>query len=305
MAVTISWNRKKFEVPIIDEQGSPAFNKTTLGALVEKCSKLTGVPVDRIKLLIAGGEKDGNNPSSGAGTTNGGGAERPGGKRKWEFFKNVGRSIDNALDDFVNWISGEDELNGERGSFGRTSNLAIKQNTSNPNISRSHSSRPHSQDPSNHHHPYAHPSPSSSNPNMQRSNTNSSAAPPQPPRPLPKEPQYKLAPEDAFLQKLEDVMSPLRSTIVPLIESYSALATSVIGGTAEGVTEKQLKFEHSRISELLLQSLLKLDGAVVPGENDDLRAKRKLCVKEVNALLDRTDGIKERVMDALKSRPAL
>ncbi|KAF7361759.1 BAG domain-containing protein [Mycena venus] len=48
--------------------------------------------------------------------------------------------------------------------------------------------------------------------------------------------------------------------------------------------------EHIRLSELLLQSLLRLDAIQTDGEWDAARRERKAAVKEVQALLDRLDG---------------
>lgn len=45
--------------------------------------------------------------------------------------------------------------------------------------------------------------------------------------------------------------------------------------------------EHIRLSELLLQSLLRLDAIQTDGEWDAARRERKAAVKEVQALLDR------------------
>jgi hypothetical protein len=56
MSVTIAWKNKKFEVPVHDQNGNPAFHKATLRYLIEHCSILTDVPHDRIKLLMSGGE---------------------------------------------------------------------------------------------------------------------------------------------------------------------------------------------------------------------------------------------------------
>lgn len=48
---------------------------------------------------------------------------------------------------------------------------------------------------------------------------------------------------------------------------------------------------HTRLSELLLQSLLRLDALHVSGADwPDARVQRKAAVKEVQGVLDRLDG---------------
>jgi len=51
-----------------------------------------------------------------------------------------------------------------------------------------------------------------------------------------------------------------------------------------------LELEHTRLAELLLQSLLRLDAINVEGEWEVARKERKAGVKEVQGLLDRLDG---------------
>lgn len=50
--------------------------------------------------------------------------------------------------------------------------------------------------------------------------------------------------------------------------------------------------EHARLSELLLQSLLRLDGLamITDGAWEDARRQRKDAVKEVQSLLDTLDA---------------
>ncbi|KAH8108039.1 hypothetical protein BXZ70DRAFT_913858 [Cristinia sonorae] len=52
----------------------------------------------------------------------------------------------------------------------------------------------------------------------------------------------------------------------------------------------ELEHEHTRLGELLLQSLLRLDAIQSEGEWEQARKERKGAVKEVQALLDRLDG---------------
>jgi len=48
--------------------------------------------------------------------------------------------------------------------------------------------------------------------------------------------------------------------------------------------------EHNRLSELLLQSLLRLDAIQTDGTWEAARLERKGAVKEVQGLLERLDG---------------
>lgn len=48
--------------------------------------------------------------------------------------------------------------------------------------------------------------------------------------------------------------------------------------------------EHTRLSELLLQSLLRLDAIPTDGAWEKARLERKGAVREVQGLLDRLDG---------------
>jgi len=66
---------------------------------------------------------------------------------------------------------------------------------------------------------------------------------------------------------------------------------------SETPTVFSLEKEHTRLAELLLQSLLRLDAIQTEGAWEDARAERKIAVKEVQGLLDRLDG-------GWKARPA-
>lgn len=47
---------------------------------------------------------------------------------------------------------------------------------------------------------------------------------------------------------------------------------------------------HTRLSELLLQALLRLDAITPEGAWEQARRERKVAVKEVQGVLDRLDG---------------
>lgn len=62
-----------------------------------------------------------------------------------------------------------------------------------------------------------------------------------------------------------------------------AVATFIKGEAADP------KKEHARLSELLLQSLLALDGLDTVKMTDETRMERKAAVNEVQDLLDQVD----------------
>lgn len=55
-------------------------------------------------------------------------------------------------------------------------------------------------------------------------------------------------------------------------------------------TFAQLQQSHARLSELLLQGLLRLDGIEIPPDLDGARQARKAAIKQVQKELDRVDG---------------
>jgi hypothetical protein len=67
---------------------------------------------------------------------------------------------------------------------------------------------------------------------------------------------------------------------------FPAQQTSAAGQTSTRSLEK----EHTRLAELLLQALLRLDAIATDGTWEDARRERKSAVKEVQGLLDRLDS---------------
>ena len=59
---------------------------------------------------------------------------------------------------------------------------------------------------------------------------------------------------------------------------------------AKDSSKVDLTQEHTRLGELLLQSLLRLDAINAEGEWEEARKERKSAVREVQGLLDRLDG---------------
>ncbi|KAK7053431.1 hypothetical protein VNI00_004057 [Paramarasmius palmivorus] len=88
--------------------------------------------------------------------------------------------------------------------------------------------------------------------------------------------------EQNTLSNINDELSTVRSTLVPDLHSFTT-----------SPTEK----EHLRLSELLLQSLLRLDAITPDPTWESARRDRKAAVKEVQTYIDQLD-------DAWRSRAA-
>ncbi|KAJ7680482.1 hypothetical protein DFH06DRAFT_1163199 [Mycena polygramma] len=111
--------------------------------------------------------------------------------------------------------------------------------------------------------------------------------PPQPqqaPPPKPPSKQKTSAPvrsEQAIISTIQTELANVREELSPAVDHLLA--------SAAGQQTPKPK-DHIRLSELLLQSLLRLDAIVTDGEWDAARKERKAAVKEVQALLDKLDG---------------
>jgi len=93
--------------------------------------------------------------------------------------------------------------------------------------------------------------------------------------------------EEKTIQTIHDELSQVRQTLVPPLKSLHA---TLDGSLADAVGKEELRQEHTRLGELLLQSLLRLDALSPESEWVDARKERKSAVKEVQALLDQLDG---------------
>ena len=73
-------------------------------------------------------------------------------------------------------------------------------------------------------------------------------------------------------------------------------------GTAKATAPPlpDIEMEHTRLGELLLQSLLRLDVLVLDGAWTDARRERKGAVRQVQTHLDRLDGGWKNRSDRLK-----
>jgi len=95
---------------------------------------------------------------------------------------------------------------------------------------------------------------------------------------------------DAFVQALaRSPSSPSSSSEYnePRIQAHAAAEPF----PAPAPATRPTPLDHTRLSELLLQSLLRLDALHVPGADwPEARMERKSAVREVQGVLDRLDG---------------
>ncbi|KAL1743358.1 hypothetical protein HDZ31DRAFT_65087 [Schizophyllum fasciatum] len=103
--------------------------------------------------------------------------------------------------------------------------------------------------------------------------------------------QAKQAPpprsEQSTINQIQSEMQNVRASLGRDLESLlGSLPQYHTAGTAQAAMDR----EHLRLAELLLQSLLRLDGIVAESEWQDARRERKEGVREVQSLLDRLDG---------------
>ncbi|KAF7315530.1 BAG domain-containing protein [Mycena indigotica] len=90
-------------------------------------------------------------------------------------------------------------------------------------------------------------------------------------------------PPPAAVRSEQSVISAIQSELATVRQDLSPAVDKLLLST-----QPQPK-EHLRLSELLLQALLRLD-AISTGEWEEARKERKVAVKEVQELLDRLDS---------------
>jgi len=79
-------------------------------------------------------------------------------------------------------------------------------------------------------------------------------------------------------------------SIISLIHSHLAAVRDALSPAVDLFQASPTSKEHSRLGELLLQSLLRLDGIATEPDWEHARRERKAAVREVQDLLDRLDG---------------
>ncbi|KAJ7703040.1 BAG domain-containing protein [Mycena rosella] len=105
-----------------------------------------------------------------------------------------------------------------------------------------------------------------------------------PPKPPPKHKSgAPVRTEHAVISTIQAELANVRAELSPAVDH-------LLASVADQQTPKAK--EHIRVSELLLQSLLRLDAITTDGEWEAARKERKAAVKEVQALLDSLDQIR-------------
>ncbi|KAG6335311.1 hypothetical protein ID866_3774 [Astraeus odoratus] len=134
-----------------------------------------------------------------------------------------------------------------------------------------------------------------------------------PPAPAPRPPPVKKEPqtEESTINAIHTELNRVRSMLVPDVDAFvlacsNPLATLPSSATSltpaskpaqetavpnNALSKAPTPLDHTRLSELLLQSLLRLDALCAPGvEWPDARQQRKAAVREVQGVLDRLDS---------------
>jgi len=96
--------------------------------------------------------------------------------------------------------------------------------------------------------------------------------------------------EQTAIKTIQDEMSQVRSNLLPSLRTLHATLAEAEGGGTIVADKDTLRQEHTRLGELLLQSLLRLDALQTDSEWLEARKERKTAVKEVQSLLDHLDG---------------
>ncbi|KAN0090799.1 hypothetical protein V8E55_004365 [Tylopilus felleus] len=125
-------------------------------------------------------------------------------------------------------------------------------------------------------------------------------------RPTTPAPKTRTVPltEENTIQAIRQELERVRETLVPDVDTFvRALAPRGVEDTGEGVVAEgkamglqrestvPTPLDHTKLSELLLQSLLRLDALHVSGADwPEARVQRKAAVREVQGVLDRLDG---------------
>ena len=96
--------------------------------------------------------------------------------------------------------------------------------------------------------------------------------------------------EQGTISAIKAELDRVRETLVPDVDAFvRALTPPESEPTPESTAPTPV--DHTRLSELLLQSLLRLDALHVSGADwPEARVQRKAAVREVQGVLDRLDG---------------
>ncbi|KAF9503772.1 hypothetical protein BS47DRAFT_1322788 [Hydnum rufescens UP504] len=96
--------------------------------------------------------------------------------------------------------------------------------------------------------------------------------------------------EQWTLKCIQAEVDTIRTTLKPSVDAFLAsLASDGDSTDKESKSRSSIMQTHAYLSEMLLQSLLRLDAIVPEGEWLEVRSARKEAVKEVQSILDRLD----------------
>ncbi|QRV79402.1 BAG domain protein [Ceratobasidium sp. AG-Ba] len=98
-------------------------------------------------------------------------------------------------------------------------------------------------------------------------------------------------PEAASIMKIQSEWESFRTKLLPDVQSFLKVLANP--PTARPPAE-ELKMNHKKFAELLLQALLRFDSFQPEGEWNKAREVRKGAVKEVQGMLDQLDGMWEQ-----------
>lgn len=105
------------------------------------------------------------------------------------------------------------------------------------------------------------------------------------------------------MEALARLLATEHMQVEPFIREYLNLAVNYLDPLhSEKPIEKQLKDAYAKASELLLQSLLKIDGIQAPQGSQLIRVKRKEAVQLIQSWLKVVDGIKSRIAHAQETQ---
>ncbi|KAH7339788.1 hypothetical protein B0J17DRAFT_656800 [Rhizoctonia solani] len=96
--------------------------------------------------------------------------------------------------------------------------------------------------------------------------------------------------EAATITKIQSEWDTFRSKLLPEVQSFLQILAAP---RQERPSPEELKQNHKKFAELLLQALLRFDSFQPEGEWSKAREVRKGAVKEVQGVLDKLDGMWE------------
>lgn len=101
--------------------------------------------------------------------------------------------------------------------------------------------------------------------------------------------------EENVIGAIRAELDRVRATLAPDVDAFVLACSNPLAilETAQDINPSKVptSLDHTRLSELLLQSLLRLDALHLPGADwPDARQQRKAAVREVQGVLDRLDS---------------